>query len=338
MSHAAQIYREILGLQQDQPQNHYQLLGLDLFEPDLERIENASMNLLSKALRHEHGPQAAWARKILDELEQAKDCLTDPSRKATYDAHLRAGQASSANAAQDRPSADFDFDVNLSSPARMPVWPELQPAASDDAAPASSGLLTESPAALLDPGGSADTQLVEPPSPAPTKSSGPKTKAAAKPKPVPPRKPPGIPRKRLLPEMGEISIKTWAVPIGLIAVLLFVWVGVPVLRNMQWGADPRVALLEQLKSGDETSRLKALEGLKAFDASDETVAELIRLIRSDPSLPVKRQAASTLAMAGPAMAPVLDQLKSLAADEKDVHIRGNLEWMIAQVERAKSGG
>lgn len=82
-------YRQWLGLDADAERlNHYELLGLSLFEPDQETIRHSADRALARVRSHRPGSHAAiWAR-LLDELGQAKACLTDPAQKASYDAKL----------------------------------------------------------------------------------------------------------------------------------------------------------------------------------------------------------------------------------------------------------
>lgn len=83
-------YRQWLGrTAAERPLNYYQLLGLQEFEDDRGRIENAEMIEMAKVLRHEAGPHAALARQVCDELERAVATLSDAGKKAAYDAQLR---------------------------------------------------------------------------------------------------------------------------------------------------------------------------------------------------------------------------------------------------------
>lgn len=99
MSDPFDPYREWLGVEDShRPPNHYVLLGLALFEHDRERIWNTSMGLMASVLEHDPGPHCEDARRIFDELEQARDCLCNPLEKQAYDSRLRERRAG-ANAA-----------------------------------------------------------------------------------------------------------------------------------------------------------------------------------------------------------------------------------------------
>jgi curved DNA-binding protein CbpA len=73
----------------ERPPNHYRLLGLELFEQEMEAIWNATMQHMALVLRHDPGPHCEAARRIFDELEIARSCLSDPQRKRKYDESLR---------------------------------------------------------------------------------------------------------------------------------------------------------------------------------------------------------------------------------------------------------
>jgi hypothetical protein len=72
------------------PPNHYRLLGLDLFESDLEVIQNAADRQMTHIRRFQGGKHSAESQKLLNELAAAKICLLQTEKKAAYDAELRA--------------------------------------------------------------------------------------------------------------------------------------------------------------------------------------------------------------------------------------------------------
>lgn len=99
MSDMFDPYREWLGVDDShRPPNHYVLLGLPLFEHDREKIWNTSMGLMASVLEHDPGPHCEAARRIFDELEQARDCLCSPLEKQAYDARLRERRAAANSA------------------------------------------------------------------------------------------------------------------------------------------------------------------------------------------------------------------------------------------------
>ena len=83
-------YYQWLGIPpEEQPPNHYRLLGIRLFEENSEVIQNASDRQMVHLRTFQNGPRAAQSQKLLNEVAAAKLCLLSPDKKATYDAHLR---------------------------------------------------------------------------------------------------------------------------------------------------------------------------------------------------------------------------------------------------------
>jgi hypothetical protein len=83
-------YHKWLGiLPKDQPPHHYRLLGLELYEGDLDVIEGAADRQMSFVRQYQSGEHASAAAKILNELAIARLCLLKPATKTDYDAKLR---------------------------------------------------------------------------------------------------------------------------------------------------------------------------------------------------------------------------------------------------------
>lgn len=78
------------------PSNYYQLLNLKVFESDAGRIETAHMLETGRNLRMSGGADVDKKQELLD---LALATLTDPRRKAAYDAQLRPGLAAAPPAA-----------------------------------------------------------------------------------------------------------------------------------------------------------------------------------------------------------------------------------------------
>ncbi|MHB8900475.1 MAG: hypothetical protein ACYC6Y_17115 [Thermoguttaceae bacterium] len=79
-------FSEWLGRRGDRPpQDHYELLGLARFEPDLELIARTVDSLRTKIRKIRPGAQVGQWQRLLDRLEAAKICLNDPIAKAVYD-------------------------------------------------------------------------------------------------------------------------------------------------------------------------------------------------------------------------------------------------------------
>lgn len=83
-------YRKWLGIPADeQPPNHYRLLGVPLLEEDPEVIENAAHRQMAYVRTFQSGPHSAESQKLLNELAAAKVCLLHHEKKAAYDETLR---------------------------------------------------------------------------------------------------------------------------------------------------------------------------------------------------------------------------------------------------------
>jgi hypothetical protein len=87
----------------EQPANYYRLLGLELFEADLDAIECAADRLMKYVRDVATVEQRKYAREVLDELSIAKRCLLIAEHKQAYDAGLRAGKATTRVAKQAPP-------------------------------------------------------------------------------------------------------------------------------------------------------------------------------------------------------------------------------------------
>lgn len=91
MSEAFDPYRKWLGIPlQDQPPNHYRLLGIAPFEDDLDVIENAASRQITHVRTFQSGRHSAVSQRILNELSTAKLCLMQSDRKVAYDQFLHA--------------------------------------------------------------------------------------------------------------------------------------------------------------------------------------------------------------------------------------------------------
>ncbi len=83
-------YRAWLGVRAiHRPLNAYELLGLDCFEEDEERVrEAANLRRIALEMRRYDAPPAIW-EQVNRELEQAIGVLLNADRRATYDTALR---------------------------------------------------------------------------------------------------------------------------------------------------------------------------------------------------------------------------------------------------------
>ncbi len=72
-----------------QPPNHYRLLGVELFETDLDVIDAAANQRMAYVQGLASGEHGELSQKLLNELAAARVCLTDVEEKAAYDATLK---------------------------------------------------------------------------------------------------------------------------------------------------------------------------------------------------------------------------------------------------------
>lgn len=84
-------YYQWLGIPpKHQPPNHYRLLGVELFEENLEVIQHAADQRMAHLRNFQTGKRAAVSQRLLNEVAAAKLCLLNPEKKTAYDGHLRA--------------------------------------------------------------------------------------------------------------------------------------------------------------------------------------------------------------------------------------------------------
>ncbi|HET6880447.1 MAG TPA: PA14 domain-containing protein, partial [Pirellulales bacterium] len=84
-------YRKWLGIATpERPPNHYELLGVELFESDEETIGHAAERRIAYLRSLDGSEHADLRARILNELAAAKACLLSRAKKADYDRRLRA--------------------------------------------------------------------------------------------------------------------------------------------------------------------------------------------------------------------------------------------------------
>jgi curved DNA-binding protein CbpA len=90
MSDAFDPFHEWLGIPPlEQPANYYRLLGLNVFESDLAAIQLAAKRRTMLVQPHIAGPNGAIAQKLLQQINAARQLLSNADKKETYDAALR---------------------------------------------------------------------------------------------------------------------------------------------------------------------------------------------------------------------------------------------------------
>ena len=79
-------YHKWLGIRpEEQPANHYRLLGINLFEGDADVIASAADQRMGHVRLFQTGEHAAFSQRILNELATARVCLLNSSKKVAYD-------------------------------------------------------------------------------------------------------------------------------------------------------------------------------------------------------------------------------------------------------------
>ncbi|MEK6247635.1 MAG: hypothetical protein N2C12_05600, partial [Planctomycetales bacterium] len=93
MSNEFDAYHKWLGIRpEDQPPNHYRLLGIDLFESDPVVVQSASDQRMAHVRTYSTGKHLKASQQILNEISNAKLCLLSPTDRLEYDQQLRAEQ------------------------------------------------------------------------------------------------------------------------------------------------------------------------------------------------------------------------------------------------------
>ena len=84
-------YYKWLGIPpEEQPPNHYRLLGIPLFTGDSDVIANAADQRMLHVRSFQSGPRSAISQKLLNEIAHANACLLRLESKSVYDEALRA--------------------------------------------------------------------------------------------------------------------------------------------------------------------------------------------------------------------------------------------------------
>ena len=116
-------YWKWLGIPpEQQPPDHYALLGIAPFEMNRDVIENAAVRQMNHVRTFQGGPHAAISQQLLNQLSAVRLCLLDEEQKQIYDEQLRA-QRAVANASQAPPVA-----TQVMPTGQLPVAKEVAPA------------------------------------------------------------------------------------------------------------------------------------------------------------------------------------------------------------------
>ncbi|HVA50957.1 MAG TPA: hypothetical protein VNH11_31745 [Pirellulales bacterium] len=90
MTQAFDPYHKWLGIPPaEQPANHYRLLGLTMFEGDVDAIGSAADQRMAHVRTFQLSQHAEVSQRLLNELAAARVCLLKPGEKIGYDRKLR---------------------------------------------------------------------------------------------------------------------------------------------------------------------------------------------------------------------------------------------------------
>ena len=117
-------YHKWLGIPpQDQPANHYRLLGVERLEDDADVISSAADQRMNFLRQFQNGERTVLAQQLLNEIASARVCLLDVKKKEDYDRNLKQemGFALSDTARSDNEAlaATTEFVANEDAP----EWP-----------------------------------------------------------------------------------------------------------------------------------------------------------------------------------------------------------------------
>ncbi|MCE9548155.1 MAG: hypothetical protein K8T25_21995, partial [Planctomycetia bacterium] len=112
---------------EEQPPNHYRLLGVPLFMADADVISHAADQRMAHLKSFQTGQQAAASQRLLTDISVARACLLDVGKKAQYDAELRRHVAAQKAAPAPAPKRMSARPAPLAPPSSVaveePDWP-----------------------------------------------------------------------------------------------------------------------------------------------------------------------------------------------------------------------
>jgi hypothetical protein len=126
-----------------QPPHHYRLLGIELFESDIEVIDMAANQRMSYLQEMAGGAHGKHSQRLLNEVSAARRCLLDKAAKAAYDEQLRAKLPKPSVVVESRPDAgSLDDTIHVAKTVSLPAGKiaaaqprEIRPPAAKPAAP-----------------------------------------------------------------------------------------------------------------------------------------------------------------------------------------------------------
>ncbi len=116
MSEAFDPYYTWLSIPpEEQPPNHYRLLGVKLLESNADVIDNAADRQMAHVRSFQAGKHSAASQRLLNELAAARICLLSAEQKCVYDKRLKTPPA------EDRPTAVSQPGSAVSAISNKPV-------------------------------------------------------------------------------------------------------------------------------------------------------------------------------------------------------------------------
>ena len=103
MSNSFNPYQSWLGLSGPQPANLYELIGVPSFTGEPPLLAEAIEERMARVTPHLQGPQAALAKQLMQELQQAKSTLLVGASRREYEQKLRQASAAQPMMAQAQP-------------------------------------------------------------------------------------------------------------------------------------------------------------------------------------------------------------------------------------------
>jgi hypothetical protein len=123
-------YWKWLGIPpEQQPPDHYVLLGIAPFEANRDVIENAFVRQMNHVRTFQGGPHAAISQQLLNELSAVRLCLLDEEQKQVYDEQLQA-RLSATHSSQELPVA-----TQVLATGQLPVAQEVAEVSTPQRAP-----------------------------------------------------------------------------------------------------------------------------------------------------------------------------------------------------------
>jgi hypothetical protein len=111
MAESFDPYHVWLGIPaNEQPPNHYRLLGVEPFESNADVITNAADSRMSHLRTMQGGKHRELTQQILNELSKARGCLLDAEEKNKYDQELRATLANATAPPLQKPPLGTSID------------------------------------------------------------------------------------------------------------------------------------------------------------------------------------------------------------------------------------